>query len=59
METASGGYVEVGRALLDYGADMNAPPVPSSRDTAMTIASDKGHVEFVELLLKRGAQADV
>ena len=59
MEAASGGYVEVGRVLLDYGADVNAPPVPSSRDTALTIASDKGHVEFVELLLKRGAQADV
>merc|ERR1712071_515357 len=56
-EAASGGYVEVGRVLLDYGADVNAPPVPSSRDTALTIASDKGHVEFVELLLQRGAQA--
>lgn len=59
MEAASGGYVEVGRVLLDYSADVNAPPVPSSRDTALTIASDKGHVEFVELLLQRGAQADV
>lgn len=59
MEAASGGYVEVGRVLLDYGADVNAPPVPSSRDTALTIASDKGHVDFVELLLQRGAQADV
>lgn len=59
MEAASGGYVEVGRVLLDYGADVNAPPVPSSRDTALTIAADKGHVEFVELLLQRGAQPDV
>lgn len=54
MEAASGGYVEVGRILLDKGADVNAPPVPSSRDTALTIAADKGHFRFVELLIKRG-----
>ncbi|RWS28132.1 ankyrin repeat domain-containing protein 17-like protein [Leptotrombidium deliense] len=59
MEAASGGYVEVGRILLDKGADVNAPPVPSSRDTALTIAADKGHYRFVELLLQRGAQVDV
>ena len=56
MEAASGGYVDVGRVLLDKGADVNAPPVPSSRDTALTIAADKGHYRFVELLLSRGAQ---
>ena len=43
MEAASGGFVDVGRVLLDKGADVNAPPVPSSRDTALTIAADKGH----------------
>ncbi|KAL1505978.1 hypothetical protein ABEB36_005419 [Hypothenemus hampei] len=59
MEAASGGYVEVGRVLLDKGADVNATPVPSSRDTALTIAADKGHVKFVELLLDRGAQVEV
>ncbi|XP_069125262.1 ankyrin repeat and KH domain-containing protein 1-like isoform X1 [Argopecten irradians] len=59
MEAASGGYVEVGRVLLDKGADVNAPPVPSSRDTALTIAADKGHYRFVELLLLRGAAVDV
>ncbi|XP_055874641.1 ankyrin repeat and KH domain-containing protein 1-like isoform X1 [Biomphalaria glabrata] len=59
MEAASGGYVEVGRVLLDKGADVNAPPVPSSRDTALTIAADKGHYRFVELLLHRGASVDV
>lgn len=59
MEAASGGYVEVGRVLLDKGADVNAPPVPSSRDTALTIAADKGHYRFVELLLTRGAAVDV
>lgn len=59
MEAASGGYVEVGRVLLDKGADVNAPPVPSSRDTALTIAADKGHYRFVELLLHRTASVDV
>lgn len=59
MEAASGGYVDVGRVLLDKGADVNATPVPSSRDTALTIAADKGHVRFVELLLVRGAQVEV
>merc|ERR1712226_468579 len=59
MEAASGGYVDVGRVLLDKNADVNAPPVPSSRDTALTIAADKGHYRFVELLLSRGAQVDV
>merc|ERR1711879_517732 len=58
-EAASGGYTEVGRVLLDKGADVNAAPVPSSRDTALTIAADKGHYRFVELLLSRGAQVDV
>ena len=51
MEAASGGYVEVGRVLLDKGADVNAPPVPSSRDTALTIAADKGHYRYKNLNL--------
>ncbi|KAJ7997313.1 hypothetical protein DPEC_G00227670 [Dallia pectoralis] len=59
MEAASGGYAEVGRVLLDKCADVNAPPVPSSRDTALTIAADKGHYKFCELLIIRGAHIDV
>lgn len=59
MEAASGGYIEVGRVLLDKGADVNATPVPSSRDTALTIAADKGHLKFVDLLLQRGAAVEV
>jgi ankyrin repeat domain-containing protein 17 len=59
MEAASGGYVEVGKVLLEGGADVNALPVPSSKDTALTIAADKGHDKFVELLLEYGAQVDV
>ena len=49
MEAASGGYADVGRVLLDHGADVNAPPVPASRDTALTIAADKGHYNFCEV----------
>ena len=59
MEAASGGYADVGRVLIEKGADVNAPPVPSSRDTALTIAADKGHYRFVELLLSHGAAVDV
>ncbi|KAF7227943.1 ankyrin repeat and KH domain-containing protein 1 isoform X2 [Nothobranchius furzeri] len=59
MEAASGGYAEVGRVLLDKSADVNAPPVPSSRDTALTIAADKGHYKFCELLINRGSHIDV
>jgi len=57
--SVSRGYVGVSRVLLDYGADVNAPPVPSSRDTALTIASEKGFLQLVDLLLERGAQVDV
>jgi len=59
MEAASGGYAEVGRVLLDKNADPNAAPVPSSRDTALTIAADKGHFRFCDLILTRGAQVEV
>ncbi|CAF3550465.1 unnamed protein product [Rotaria socialis] len=59
MESASGGYVDVGRVLLERGADVNALPVPTSKDTALTIAADKGHHKFVELLLLYGATIDV
>ncbi|CAK9297911.1 unnamed protein product [Gordionus sp. m RMFG-2023] len=59
MEAASGGFVEVGRVLIEKGADVNAAPVPSSRDTALTIAADKGHIKFVELLVQNGAQIEV
>ena len=32
--------------------------MPSSKDTALTIASDKGHVKFVSLSVKSGAYTD-
>ena len=59
MEAAQGGFVEVGKILLDRGADVGAVPVSSSRDTALGIAAEKGHFQFVELLLSRNAPIDV
>lgn len=56
MEAANGGYVDVGELLLEAGADPNTAPVPTSRDTALTIAADKGHHKFVEMLIHAGAQ---
>ncbi|MCP9266187.1 Ankyrin repeat domain-containing protein 17 [Dirofilaria immitis] len=38
------------------GADPNTAPVPTSRDTALTIAADKGHHKFVEMLIHARAQ---
>ena len=46
-------------SLSLQGADVNAAPVPSSRDTALTIAADKGHYRFVKLLLRHAANVDV
>src|ERR1700722_10761730 len=59
MEAANGGYVEVGRLLLESDADPNTSPVPTSRDTALTIAADKGHHKFVELLVHHGAMVKI
>lgn len=59
MEAANGGFTDVGALLLKSGADPNAPPVPTSRDTALTIAADKGHSAFVSMLLIEGAAIDV
>lgn len=59
MEASNGGYQDVGALLLQHGADPNAPPVPTSRDTALTIAADKGHANFVELLIHKKAAINV
>lgn len=56
---ASGGHVEIGKILISKGSDINAQPVLSSKDTALTISADKGHCEFVELLIANKAQLDV
>ncbi len=59
MEAASGGYEQVGRVLLENGAEVNASPVPTTKDTALTIAAEKGHLKFVQLLIEYGAHLDV
>lgn len=56
MEAANNGHVEVGKVLIYKGADVNAKPVPSSGDTALTIAASNGHRRFVELLLEKLVQ---
>lgn len=58
MEAANGGFVEVGKILIEKQADVNAPPVNSTKDTALTIAADKGHKKFVDLLVQAGAQIE-
>ena len=47
MEAASGGFVEVGRVLLDRGADVSALHGSSTKDTALIIAADKGKSYFI------------
>lgn len=59
MEAAQGGFIEVGKILLERGADVGAMPISSSRDTALGIAAEKGHFRFVELLLSKNAPIDV
>ena len=49
LSIASGGYVDVGRVLLERGADVNAPPVPTSKDTGtLDIIIEKNRVLFDE-----------
>lgn len=58
MEAASSGYELVGRMLLDRGADVNATPAPVTKETALTIAAERGHVKFVQLLTEYGAHLE-
>ena len=59
MEAASGGYVEVARVLLERGgADVNAAPAPQTKETALTIAAERGHCRFVQLLLDYGGNME-
>lgn len=58
MECATGGYVEVGTLLIGAGADPNASPVQLTKDTALTIAAEKGNDKFVEMLLDHDAAID-
>lgn len=55
MNAANDGDVGVGFVLLEAGCDPDAAPVPTSRETALTIAAAKGYDKFVELLLQYNA----
>lgn len=54
MEAASNGYLECARLLIDAGACVNTHS-NEFKETALTLASYKGHVEMVKYLLEKGA----
>ena len=49
MEAASGGFVDVGRVLLDKNADVNAPPVPRYA-SPLYLVPRKNHVSVIHCL---------
>ena len=51
------GNLEAGRCLLDHGADINPPSY--RKLVPVCAAAIKGHAEFVQMLLERGAAMDV
>ena len=60
LNAASVGLVKIGRCLInEHKVNVNATSYTSARDTALTIASAKGHVEFVKLLLENGAKVNL
>ena len=50
------GHVEVAKALLDSGANVNNKRIPY---TALHVAAVEGHAEVVELLVASGADTDI
>ena len=60
LDAASNGMVEIGRFLInEKKVNVNATTYTSARDTALTIASAKGDVEFVKLLLEKGVNVNI
>ena len=57
MYAAQHGYLEVGKLLLEHGADLEQ--VDDYNDTALNVAAFFGQLEFVEMLVERGAKLDV
>ncbi|VEL09976.1 unnamed protein product [Protopolystoma xenopodis] len=54
MEATSNGYIDVARCLIEHGADINTHS-SEFKESALTLASYKGHAEMVKFLLEAGA----
>ncbi|KAJ6538314.1 ankyrin repeat-containing domain protein [Mycena vulgaris] len=53
------GYIEGVEALLATGVDINLAPAEYPRATALTFASDSGHADIVDLLLRNQADPNI
>jgi ankyrin repeat protein len=47
--------IKIAKLLLEWGADVNAPPAQMDGETALEAAAGVGDVDLVELLLQEGA----
>lgn len=54
MEAASAGHVKVAKILLEHGAGINTHS-NEFKESALTLACYKGHLEMVRFLLEAGA----
>lgn len=54
MEAASAGHVQVAKILLEHGAGINTHS-NEFKESALTLACYKGHLEMVRFLLEAGA----
>ncbi|MEE6513773.1 hypothetical protein FKM82_021583 [Ascaphus truei] len=57
MEAASAGHVEVARILLEFGAGINTHS-NEFKESALTLACYKGHLDMVRFLLEAGADQE-
>ncbi|KAG8184304.1 hypothetical protein JTE90_008988 [Oedothorax gibbosus] len=57
METASAGHVEVAKLLVERGASINTHS-NEFKESALTLACYKGHLEMVRFLLEAGADRE-
>ncbi|KAJ6538320.1 hypothetical protein DFH09DRAFT_1368955 [Mycena vulgaris] len=53
------GYIEGAEALLATGVDINLAPAEYLRATALTLASNSGHTDIVDLLLRNQADPNI
>ena len=57
MEAASAGHCSVARILLEFGAGINTHS-NEFKESALTLACYKGHLEMVRFLLEAGADQE-